>query len=495
MTTVLFWQGLAYSKSHILSKAERITMLTTHLIPSDYPEEPGLPNARQVPINYAQHPGIRKYPLIFSQKKCCAPAATIVTPIYKTFEYVNETANSVFNQTFQQFEWIIVDDGNTDADTLAALQQIQERDSRVRIIRQNTNRGVSAARNMAMEYAQSDYLLLLDSDDSIEPGTLEKLFWRMYTWPEIAFARGYSVGFAACNYVLFAGFHMREVFIKNNMANLSGTMISPSRLKGLRYNENRKTGLEDWEFWLHCASEGVWGGSIYECCDWYRRRVTHTDRWEAYDAEKFEEFLRDMRTEFPALWDKNFEFPDPQAPPELSYYSELPEILPCENVLAKRKQRIVLILDSLRGCNREWLNNVRQMFDANCEVSIVVVGSGQHELASAMYAITPEVYILSKFIDTANYASFIVYLLLSRQADIAIVDGKISSAYAPYLLSKCNIKLAVPEDHKYSLPTMLISSIEKKPLPGVAFATLKFLQLASSVSSAEAARFLFDALK
>lgn len=421
-------------------------MLTTHLTPTDFPPEPGLPNAWQVPINYALHPGIRPCPVVFMPQRYTFPAATIVTPLYNTYELLHETAQSVFNQSMQQFEWIIIDDGNTSPEALDVMTELAAKDSRVRLVRHEHNRGVSAARNTAICAARTDYLLLLDSDDTIEPGTLEKLIWRMFTWPNIAFARGYSVGFAAHHYVLFAGFHMGKMFTRNNMANLSGTMLRPSRLQNVRYNEDTQTGLEDWEFWLHCAAEGIWGGSIYECCDWYRRRVTHTDRWEAYDPNKFDAFIQKMRRSFPSLWESDVAFPCTPPIPGWKDYESLSDASPCKNILVKRQRRIILLVDVLNAASRPWLGIVREFFARGQAVSIIAIGPGPHPLASAVYAITPEVFILSNFLDAPHYAAFISYLIVSRQADVLLAHGKLATAMVPYLALKHSISTAITSD-------------------------------------------------
>ena len=59
---------------------------------------------------------------------------SIITPYYNAGDYINETANSVLNQTFQDFEWIIVDDGSSEGD-YKKLKEVEKLDKRIRVYR------------------------------------------------------------------------------------------------------------------------------------------------------------------------------------------------------------------------------------------------------------------------------------------------------------------------------------------------------------------------
>jgi len=88
--------------------------------------------------------------------------------------------DSVRNQTLGQIEIICVDDGSTDT-TLDILQNYQEKDSRIRVIRQK-NAGAGAARNVGLERAAGEYLSFLDADDFFEPDMLEKAVAAAENW-------------------------------------------------------------------------------------------------------------------------------------------------------------------------------------------------------------------------------------------------------------------------------------------------------------------------
>jgi glycosyltransferase involved in cell wall biosynthesis len=89
------------------------------------------------------------------------PFFSVVIPLYNKQDYVKDTIKSVLEQSFQDFEIVVVDDGSTD-NSVNIVQAIG--DPRIRIIRQK-NAGVSVARNTGIKEARADYIALLDADD------------------------------------------------------------------------------------------------------------------------------------------------------------------------------------------------------------------------------------------------------------------------------------------------------------------------------------------
>ncbi|MBL0171649.1 MAG: glycosyltransferase family 2 protein [Gemmatimonadaceae bacterium] len=97
------------------------------------------------------------------------PLVTIITPFYNTGPVFRETAESVRRQSLQQWEWIIINDGSTDTEALALLDEYALADRRIRIIHHQQNLGLSTARNTGFAAAATDYVVQLDSDDSLSP--------------------------------------------------------------------------------------------------------------------------------------------------------------------------------------------------------------------------------------------------------------------------------------------------------------------------------------
>ena len=98
-----------------------------------------------------------------------APFFTVVVPVFNRASTIAAAVRSVLDQTFAEFEVIVVDDASTD-ETVAAVSSIA--DARVRIIRHATNAGGGAARNAGIDAAAGGYVAFLDSDDRFLPGKL-----------------------------------------------------------------------------------------------------------------------------------------------------------------------------------------------------------------------------------------------------------------------------------------------------------------------------------
>jgi glycosyltransferase involved in cell wall biosynthesis len=89
---------------------------------------------------------------------------SIITPTYNSAKFIAETIQSVQNQTYQNWELIIVDDGSLDQ-TVSIVQQIQKTEHRIQLVSQPTNVGPAVTRNIGIELAQGKYLTFLDADD------------------------------------------------------------------------------------------------------------------------------------------------------------------------------------------------------------------------------------------------------------------------------------------------------------------------------------------
>ena len=101
-------------------------------------------------------------------------AISVIVPIYRVEKFLPQCIESVLNQTFTNFELILVDDGSPDR-CPAICDEAAERDARVRVIHQ-ANAGLSAARNAGIEAAHGAWLSFVDSDDYIAPHFCEKLY-------------------------------------------------------------------------------------------------------------------------------------------------------------------------------------------------------------------------------------------------------------------------------------------------------------------------------
>ena len=115
---------------------------------------------------------------------------SVVIPLYNKEHYIENTLRSVLNQTFGDYEIIVVDDGSSDG-SLAAAARVQS--DRIRLIQQE-NAGVSVARNTGIHNAKGEFICFLDADDEWRPEYLETIDQLTSAYPDSGFyATAYAV--------------------------------------------------------------------------------------------------------------------------------------------------------------------------------------------------------------------------------------------------------------------------------------------------------------
>lgn len=97
------------------------------------------------------------------------PTLSIIVPVYKVELYIHKCISSILNQTFTDFELILIDDGSPD-NCGAICDDYAKKDNRIIVIHQN-NQGISGARNAGLKIAKGEYITFVDSDDSISENT------------------------------------------------------------------------------------------------------------------------------------------------------------------------------------------------------------------------------------------------------------------------------------------------------------------------------------
>lgn len=92
------------------------------------------------------------------------PLVGIITPAFNCEETIRETYESIKNQTFESWEWIVIDDHSKD-NTFNYIKEITKDDNRVFVLQTEKNCGAAIARNLGIEKACGRYIAFLDSDD------------------------------------------------------------------------------------------------------------------------------------------------------------------------------------------------------------------------------------------------------------------------------------------------------------------------------------------
>jgi glycosyltransferase involved in cell wall biosynthesis len=189
------------------------------------------------------------------------PLISIVIPLYNKERFIKETLDSVFNQSFTDYEIIIVNDGSTDS-SVFIVNAIE--DQRITVL-SNQNKGVSHARNFGISKANSDLIALLDGDDLWEPNHLENLYNLYEKFPDCGlYATAYNKKYfngekikASYNGLAKEYFGIIEDYfsasIKDSIAWTSAVLIPMKTFRKVGvFDEEMRSG-QDTDLWIRIA--------------------------------------------------------------------------------------------------------------------------------------------------------------------------------------------------------------------------------------------------
>jgi glycosyltransferase involved in cell wall biosynthesis len=183
------------------------------------------------------------------------PLVSVIIPTYNRAAWVTEAAASVLNQTYRDFELIVVDDGSTDA-TLEALASFW---GQIKVLRRQERRGVSAARNLGAAAARGEWLAFLDSDDLWLPDKLARQMNYLRAHPDLLICQTEEIWIRNGVRVNPPQTHRKaagDIFLLS----LERCMVSPSAVMLHRrlldtlggFDETLPAG-EDYDLWLRLA--------------------------------------------------------------------------------------------------------------------------------------------------------------------------------------------------------------------------------------------------
>ena len=188
-------------------------------------------------------------------------------PYYKKSKYIDETINSILNQSMQEFEIIIIDDELTES-SLKVLTNLKKLDSRVKVFRYNKNLGAGQSRNNAINLCIGEYVAFCDCDDLWKPQKLEK---------QIQFMREFNLRFSFTSYEIINNQNLRIGFreAKKNLSfkqlrnscdiGLSTVIIKKDVFNSKLFRFGKTKTKEDFILWLLLAKNGIELSGMNEC--------------------------------------------------------------------------------------------------------------------------------------------------------------------------------------------------------------------------------------
>ena len=184
------------------------------------------------------------------------PTISVILPVYNTGIILQETIDSVLQQTYHNFELIIINDGSSDTVTLDILKKQQ--DKRIKVINQ-PNKGVAAARNRGMWEAVGKYIAFLDHDDIFLPDKLAVLLEALQKSPKTVLVYTEILPFgenAQQAHIMPAVEKINYLTLlrNNNIYSMSCVMLNVKLLENTHIRfDDQCVPCDDWDFYLSCS--------------------------------------------------------------------------------------------------------------------------------------------------------------------------------------------------------------------------------------------------
>ena len=210
---------------------------------------------------------------------------SIITPCYNSSEFIQETIQSVQNQTYTKWQLLIIDDCSADNST-ELIEKLAESDSRITLIKNTVNLGAAETRNKGLDAAEGRFIAFLDSDDLWAPEKLEKQLLFMKT-------NKYPIVFTAYNLVDEHGVSMNQIiqtvkvldyssYLKNTIIGMSTSLID-RELAGSDFRFHNIRTRQDTFLWISLLRTGLKAYGMSEILASYRvrRDSISANKWKA----------------------------------------------------------------------------------------------------------------------------------------------------------------------------------------------------------------------
>ena len=184
------------------------------------------------------------------------PLVSVLLSVYNAEKYIQQALQSIYSQSFQDFEIIIVDDASTDG-TADILQQM--RDSRTIIYRNNTNIGLTKSLNVGLKFCRGDYIARMDADDISMPERFEKQVSVLNSDPNCAAVGSCFQWIDECGTLLEVGKlpttpeKIRERMLIYNAMVHGAVMVRKSVLLSVGGYDEKYTCSQDYDLWLRLS--------------------------------------------------------------------------------------------------------------------------------------------------------------------------------------------------------------------------------------------------
>jgi glycosyltransferase involved in cell wall biosynthesis len=363
------------------------------------------------------------------------PNLTIITTFFNESKDFNETACSVLQQSFQRWEWIIINDCSDHVESLVILDKYRKSDSRIKVIDHPKRLGIYSSRNEGFQTANSEYVFLLDSNNLLEPTALEKLLWFIITHHEYSFVNSYIVDISRDTPSLNKnGFHTPRRMLQGNILHSNALFRKDVYFSAGGYNVSAYKEFSDWEFWTRCVYLGYSGYTIPEFLLWNRNLRNYQNNSFVFADYFLEKKLKMLYPKAHGVFTN----------PRISEKVELNEnrvinkislVNPLHKPRDKKRLLLVTAYMTMGGADKFNLDIVRELSKNGWEVSVATTWDYPEISWECKFAqITPDIFVFPKFLPISTHLDFLCYLIGSRQPDfVLITNSEFAYLALPYL--------------------------------------------------------------
>lgn len=213
---------------------------------------------------------------------------SVLMPAYNASGYIEDAIESILGQSFRNFEFLIIDDGSTDS-TVELIKRYS--DSRIKLIQNETNKGLIYTLNKGLDIAQGKYIARMDADDISKPERIEKQFTFLEANPAIDIL-GTAFNILNTQYEIHHPIYNEDIRIKllddNAFAHPSVMMRTSALQKYNLYYKSEYKHVEDYQFWIQAAINGLGLANLDDILLLYRQhdsQVTSVNYKEQQSAK------------------------------------------------------------------------------------------------------------------------------------------------------------------------------------------------------------------
>ena len=369
-------------------------------------------------------------------KEMGKPLISIITAYYNCKKYIFETANSILNQTFPYWEWIIMDDGSNEEGSKETFEELEKLDSRIHVYHQK-NAGRLEARDNAIKKAKCELIFVLDSDDMIDKTYLDCAYFTMLTNPDATWAYADTVTFDGQNFLWKKVFDCEQEK-RENILPVCSLIKKKALLEVGGYGAVDKDVHEDWHLWLRMIEKGYYPVRMNFYGFWYRQKkeggtmasIKNDSQRQAHAEEEIKKQAKRIKENVTAL----------QYPMTTNFnYDSQPYIFKEEwkQIVDGKKKNLLFIFPwfKLGGADKFNYDLISSIDKEKYNITMVTTEPCDY-VWRQRFEKYGEVFDLTTFLHRKDWPAFLHYIMKTRKIDLVFESHSYFGYYViPWLKS------------------------------------------------------------